>query len=139
MPTTTTTIPKVIGQDVVVIAAKAATGATALTNWTEIDGEFSIKTYDVTAASAKGEQKRAGRKAFKGSVKGLVGGTETMSNLPQIGDILQTVSIATVTEGANLLGDLSDATTYGKICVVKTNYKQSDAAGNYGFDFESGY
>lgn len=139
MPTGPNTIPKIIGQDVSIVASKVATGAIALTNWTEFDVEFSMKTYDVTAAAAKGEQKRGGRKSFKGSVKGLVGGTETLPNLPQVGDILLSLSAQTTVEGANLMGDLSDAATYGRVAVTKINYKQGDAAGNYGFDFESGY
>lgn len=140
MPGTTTALNKIIGQDVTLVASKAATGATALTNWTEIDAEVSIKTYDLTAAAARGDQKRAGRKSAKGSIKGFVGSTETMSNLPQPGDILATLHVQTVTEGADLLVDLfTDVATYGRIMVVKINYKQGDGGGTYGLDFESGY
>lgn len=135
-----TTLKRVRGQDVELVASKLGTGATALTNWTDFSADVMISEDDASAASAGFDQFTIGRRKATGSVKGFVGTGETiaLANLPQPGDELLTLAIQTVTEGANLLPDLGNVAKFGKIIVVKTHYGQTNKPGEYSFDWRSG-
>lgn len=135
-----TTLKRVRGQDVELVASKLGTGATALTNWTDFSADVMISEDDASAASAGFDQFTVGRRKATGSVKGFVGTNEVLAagGLPQIGDELQTLAVQTVTEGADLLPDLGDETKFGKIIVVKTHYGQTNKPGDYSFDWRSG-
>ena len=129
---------RVRGQDVELVASKLATGATPLTKWTNFSADAQIGEDEATACPAGFEQFTPAPCKATGSVSGFAGGVETMAELPQPGDELQTLAVQTVTEGVDLLNDLGDETKYGKIVVTKVHYDQSSKPGTWSFDWRSG-
>lgn len=133
------TLKRIRGMDVELVASKLNAGATPLQNWTKFSADVQINEYDDSAATATFDQFSPGRRKATGSVEGFAGGQEHLAgSLPQPGDELLTLGVQTVTEGEDLLQDLGDETTYGKIIVTKTHYEQADAPGTWSFDWRSG-
>jgi hypothetical protein len=129
-----TTKDRVFGEDVDIVASNAATGATALTTWKKFSIKFNGKKRECRAASSPVLQQKIFADSVSGSASGYIGSGESLPELPQIGDILQSFSAQTVTEGADLLPSVA---AYGDIVVTNTNYDQDEDAGMWGFDFES--
>jgi|GEM_PF-4644501 len=129
-----TTKDRIFGEDVDFVASNAATGATSLTTWETFNIKFNGRKRECRAASSKVLQQDISKDSISGSAKGFVGEGESLPELPQVGDILKSLSAQTVTEGADLLPSLAD---YGDVKVANTNYDQSTNAGEWGFDFES--
>lgn len=133
------TLLRVKGEHVDLIASEAATGATALTNWTEVDVEIVGNDYDDPSAGSPIDGFTPGRKRANITITGYVGGAENMSQLPQVDDELKSLSCETNNADAfELLSDIADESKYGKIIVRKTNYKQTDAPGTWTITARSG-
>lgn len=129
-----TTKPRVYGRMVDFTASAASTGATALSTWEDFNIDFEGKEYAARAASSPVYQGDVFPEKLTGSANGFVGEGESLPELPQVGDTLLTIAPMTITEGADLMGDISQ---YGAIKVTKTNYKQNVEAGKWGFSFAS--
>jgi len=131
---TATTKDRVFGENVDFVAASASTGATAMTTWKTFNFKFNGKKRECRAASSPVLQQKIFADSISGEAKGFIGEGESLPELPQVGDILKSLSAQTVTEGADLLPSV---TAFGDIVVTDTNYDQSEDAGEWGFNFES--
>lgn len=125
---------RVFGEDVAVVCSNLSTGAVALSNWKTLSCKIAGKKRACRAASSPVAQQKVFPDMVTGSLKGYVSAGESMPELPQVGDVVKSFTVQTVTEGADLLPTI---TAFGDIVVTDIDYSQSEEAGDYNFSFES--
>lgn len=133
-----TELKRVRGQDVELTCSKLATDATPLSNWTKFSGQVQLSEDEATAASSGYDQFTDGRYSASGTVSGFAGGSEVVTDLPQPGDELLTMALATVEEGADMLGIICDESKVGPITVRSVKYDQDKGPASYEFTWKSG-
>lgn len=132
------TLKRIQGTDVEAVFSTAATGATPVLNWTEIDVTRKIGENEDSSAGSEFEQFSKGKRRADIVISGFEGGAENFSDLPEEGAEIKSLSCETTVEGEELMGEIADETKYGKIIVIEVNAKRTDKPSTWTIKARSG-